>query len=284
MSKVFAIVGGDLRSVFLAKMLIEDNYCVKVYGLHSDIPECESIEEAISHADFVIGAIPFFEDSFYKSTNTTIESLFSILNSNQIFISGKLDDNIQILAKEHNIRIIDLVNLEEFAVQNAVPTAEGAIQIAMQELPITIHGAKVLVSGFGRIGKTLTKMLHGIGAEVYTISRTRSQVALAQNFGYNAICFKDISPLVAEMDIIFNTVPHMIFDKSLIDKMNKQCLIVDLSSKPFGVDFNYCEEVKIKAIIAPGLPGIVAPKTAALYIKKNMINELLDMGEILHGE
>lgn len=52
------------------------------------------------------------------------------------------------------------------AVLNAIPTAEGAIQIAMEEMPVTIHGSKALVLGFGRVGKTLAKMLDGIGAKL----------------------------------------------------------------------------------------------------------------------
>lgn len=38
-------------------------------------------------------------------------------------------------------------------VANAVPTAEGAVQVAMEELPFTLHSARVLILGFGRVGK-----------------------------------------------------------------------------------------------------------------------------------
>ena len=38
-------------------------------------------------------------------------------------------------------------------IPNAVPTAEGAIEIAIAETPFTIHGSKSLVLGYGKIGK-----------------------------------------------------------------------------------------------------------------------------------
>ena len=38
-------------------------------------------------------------------------------------------------------------------VANAVPTAEGAVQVAMEELPFTLHSARVLILGFGRVGE-----------------------------------------------------------------------------------------------------------------------------------
>ena len=46
-----------------------------------------------------------------------------------------------------------------------MPTAEGAIQLAMEELPITLHGARVLVIGYGRLGRVLADRLAGLKAE-----------------------------------------------------------------------------------------------------------------------
>ena len=62
-------------------------------------------------------------------------------------------------------------------VLNAIPTAEGAIQIAMEEMPVTIHGSKAFVLGFGRVGETLAKMLNGIGAKTYVAARKHSDFA-----------------------------------------------------------------------------------------------------------
>ena len=56
--------------------------------------------------------------------------------------------------------------------------------------------------------------------------------------------------------------------------MPAHTLIVDLASKPGGTDFRYAEKRGIKALLAPGLPGIVAPKTAG-QIVANVLSQLL---------
>jgi dipicolinate synthase subunit A len=56
-------------------------------------------------------------------------------------------------------------------------------------------------------------------------------------------------------------------------------LIIDLASKPGGTDFRYAEKRGIKALLAPSLPGIVAPKTAG-QILANALG-LLIQGEFL---
>ena len=53
-----------------------------------------------------------------------------------------------------------------------------------------------------------------------------------------------------------------------------QTLIIDLASKPGGTDFRYAEKRGIKALLAPSLPGIVAPKTAGTYLA-NVLSQLL---------
>ncbi len=47
-----------------------------------------------------------------------------------------------------------LAELDEMAILNSIPTAEGAISRAMQELPVTLHGSRAVVVGFGRCGIT----------------------------------------------------------------------------------------------------------------------------------
>ena len=281
MSKVFSVIGGDQRNAYLASLLKEDNFDVKVYGLHSDIPESKNLEDALINSDFVIGPVPYFKEEFYESTNCNIEELFDKLKNKSIFIAGKIDDEMRILGKDKRIHLIDLFELEEFAIQNSIPTAEGAIQIAMRELPTTIHASNVLVSGFGRVGKMLAKMLTGLGAKVTTVSRSYEQIAISRSLGYNALHFRELPPVLQKMDIIFNTVPQLVFHNILIDKLNKQCLIIDVSSKPHGIDFDCCEKKEIKAITCRGIPGKTSPKTSAMYIKENIINALLDLGENL---
>jgi dipicolinate synthase subunit A len=72
----------------------------------------------------------------------------------------------------------------------------------------------------------------------------------------------DLKKEVNNTDILINTIPYPIVNAAVISKMPAHTLIIDIASKPGGTDFRYAEKRGIKALLAPSLPGIVAPKTA----------------------
>ena len=156
--------------------------------------------------------------------------------------------------------------MENLTTLNAIPTAEGAIQIAMEKSLITLHNSKCLILGFGRIGKILAKMLSGIGAKVYCEARKQQDIAWIQSYGYNAIYLDELNNHIGEFDFIFNTIPYIILDKNNLNMVEKDCFIIDLASKPGGVDFEYAKELGLQTEWALALPGKVAPKTSAYYI------------------
>ena len=158
------------------------------------------------------------------------------------------------------------MKFEELIVLNSIPTAEGAIQIAMEKSLITLHNSKCLVLGFGRIGKILAKMLLGIGAQVYCEARKEQDIAWIKSYGYNAIHLNDLDNNLGNFDFIFNTIPYLILDKSRLSLIKSECLLIDLASKPGGIDFEEAEKLKLQTDWALALPGKVAPKTAAGYI------------------
>ena len=149
---------------------------------------------------------------------------------------------------------------------NAIPTAEGAIQIAMEKSKITLHGSKCLILGFGRIGKILAKMLIGIGADVYCEARKHSDIAWIKSYGYNAIDLTELDTYLNDFDFIFNTIPHLILDKDKLSLINKECVFIDLASKPGGIDFDEAKNLELQTEWALALPGKVAPRTSANYI------------------
>lgn len=265
MNKSFSIIGGDTRSIYLAKTLMK-NADVKVYKLNSDIPEVKNLKEAIN-SDYIISPIPFKEELFKSVIEMNIEEFFNMLKGHEIFIGCNLNKEIVSIANRFNIKTIDILKIEEFAVLNAIPTAEGAIKIAMSETSKTLHNSKVIVSGFGRIAKILSKMLTGIGSKVHVVCRDSGSLAMAKGYGYIDVPLKDVETILPTTDIIFNTIPHIVFDKNKIDKTNRNCVYIEIASHPYGIDLNYAEQKCIKTIIASSLPGKVAPESAGEYIK-----------------
>lgn len=123
---------------------------------------------------------------------------------------------------------------------NAIPTAEGAIEIAISETPITIHGSKSLVLGYGKIGKILTKDLYGLGAETFAAARKHADLAMIEGHGYEPLPFTSLKNRIHEFDIIFNTVPSLILGGEVLKNVRKDALVIDLASKPGGAGFFFC--------------------------------------------
>jgi len=278
--KKFAILGGDQRSVELAYSLLDDGNEVNIYGfnkLNLFLNERAKLHEAIIDSDVVVGPLPFSEDNKalkapFFTGEIQINEVINLLSKKQIFTAGKINKEFQDLAKENGLVSVDYFAREEMQVLNAIPTAEGAIQVAMEQTKITLHGSNTLVLGYGRIGKALSKMLYGIGANVYVEARNYGDLAWIKNNGYIPISLKELQYYLSKMDVVFNTIPHIILDEALLNKLNKNSLIIDVASKPGGVDVESVKSMKIKLISALALPGKVAPVSAARIIKDTIYN------------
>ena len=160
---------------------------------------------------------------------------------------------------------------------NAVPTAEGAIELAISETPITIRNSKCLVLGYGKVGKVLAHSLHALGAKTYVAARKYADLAFIESHGCHPLTMQETTTRLGEFDIIFNTVPALILDAEGLSKIPKSTLIIDLSSKPGGVDFEVAKELGLRVIWALSLPGRIAPVTAGIIIKDTITNILREM-------
>jgi len=161
-----------------------------------------------------------------------------------------------------------------FPSYNALPTAEGAIKIAIEETDITIHGNHMMVIGYGRIGAVLCKMLAGIGAKVTAIVNTSHAAAQAKSAGHKVVFFKDMNTCLHKMDIIFNTVPTILLDETNLPRIRESTLIIDLASSPGGIDGSVSRNLGLKVLFTNSLPGKIAPITTAEYIF-NTVNQII---------
>ena len=289
MSKVISVVGGDLRIVKLVEMLIDDNYTVYTYGLEYSeellkldrVEMCPTLEEAVKDAKAVVGPIPLSSDRKnlsmpFSNVKLPIEDFVKCLEGKTL-IAGNITEQIREILDEKSIVYIDLLKREEFSVLNTISTAEGTIQIAMEETQRTIHGRNTLIMGFGRVGKVLAKMLSGIGAKVYCEARKNEDIAWIKAYGYEPIHLNDLDKHLGKFDIIINTIPFQILDNDRLDLLKKDILIIDLASNPGGVDRKAAKEKNIKLVWALSLPGKVAPVTSAEFIKETLYHALKEM-------
>ncbi len=281
--KSFAVIGGDLRQVYLSGLLAADGYNVFATGfdreveVSKDVIRLRSAEETVKKSNCVVLPLPYSVDGLtinapYARAPITVEDIIKAAMPGTIIVGGKLNDEIIGTAESAGIKLIDYYQREELAVLNTIPTAEGAIQIAMEELPITIHGANCLVAGFGRVAKTLCHALYALGADVTACARKCADLAWIRTLGYNAVNISDLERTVGKFDVVFNTIPAVVLSEEILSNLKKECLVIDLASKPGGVDFETAGRIGIKTIWALSLPGKVAPITSGAIVKDTILN------------
>ena len=289
MSTNFAIIGGDLRIIKLAKMLAQEGNKIYTYGLEKaeelknteNIFFCEKLSHAIQETEVVIGPIPFSSNgkdinSPFGENTVSVRDLMHHINA-KILIAGSLTPEIYDLANDEYIEIIDIMKREELAVLNTISTAEGTIEIAISNTNKILHGSNVLILGFGRIGKVLARKLAGLSAIVTCAARKDEDIAWIKAYGHKSAIINNLGENLSQYDLIINTVPHLILTPEKLQYVNKECLLIDLASNPGGIDKKTAKDRELKLIWALALPGKVAPITTAEFIKDTIYNILKEV-------
>ncbi|MGN0661466.1 MAG: dipicolinate synthase subunit DpsA [Oscillospiraceae bacterium] len=292
--KTFLVAGGDLRQVYLASALAK-KYRVYTVGFKSsmvsdkNVTHFESTDNIDVKADYIVLPVPASPDGEniscpFGEEKIPLEKISELCRGNAVCFAGKAGRRLKEICEAAEISLCDYMEREELAVLNAVPTAEGALQIALEELPTTIFGQKVLVIGLGRIGKVLAMYLKALGADVTVAARSYSSLAWAQIYGCKPLRIAEMNEVIGKFGLIINTAPSMVIDRSALGRVSTDALIIDLASKPGGVDFEAARRLGRKTIWALSVPGKVAPVSAGEIIASTILNILEERGETNAGK
>lgn len=285
--RTVSVIGGDLRQLTLAGLLEADGYEVMIYGFDRDIKTgtLRSAPDLYSalNADMIILPVPVSFDNKtlnmpFADTAVTTEEFIRGVNPLSLVFGGRISQPFSLALESRGVMHRDYMKRDELAIRNAIPTAEGAVEIAISETPITLHGSKCLVMGYGKVGKVLAKALDGLGAITYVEARKYADLALIESHGCIPLTMNEAKTRIGEFDIIFNTVPAKVLTRDVLLKVDAKTLIIDLASKPGGVDLDTARELGIKVIWALSLPGKVAPVTAGIIIKDTITNIIGELG------
>ena len=284
-----AVLGGDERELILVGELVKMGATVAVAGFPREkigpgAFVVHTVEEACKDAEVVILPIPGTSPdglirAVYAESNLMLtEKAIQSMAKNALVIIGSARPFLKEWAQTYGFNLIQIIEMDEIAILNSIPTAEGAIQIAMEETPITIHGSQTCVIGFGRTAITLARTLKALGSDVTVIARNQGQLARAYEMGCKRASFPELRDVMNSTDIVFNTVPALVITRDILKYTNSNVLIIDLATQPGGTDFEAANTYGLKAILAPGLPGKVAPvyagKILADVVPQLIISEL----------
>jgi len=287
--KTFSVLGGDNRSVVIANELCLRGYAVNVFahdssGFNQSVKICDSIASSLKDANYILLPMPCstvdgcLHAPMYDQS-VSMQDIINKMRPGQLVFGGKIEEQLAKSLTKHDMMFFDYALREELVVLNAVATAEGAILIALKELPCTLNGLPVLVTGFGRIAKVLANILKGMGADVTVSARKQSDIAWMKAYGYKAMPISDLKNNLQTFGLIYNTVPFILFERDLLRLIHKDCLLIDLASKPGGVDFESAKHMQKNVIHALSLPGKTAPQTAGLIVCDTVLN-MIDESEV----
>lgn len=267
----FVLAGGDERSLWLARLMQADGISVSLIGLGApeDLPPPRAPEAVIPRAEAVILGVPAVKGAALYAPLAEEPLLpagiLRYMPPGAVLCGGMLTDALRVAAELRGIDTLDYYADPVLALRNTVPTAEGAIALAMANSPRTLDGSPALVLGAGRVGKALALRLAGLGACVTVTARKREDLALLELMGLTAVPTEAADP--APYRFIFNTVPAPVLGAEKLVRVRPDALLMELASAPGGIDREACTALGLTLICAPGLPGKVAPCTAAEYIR-----------------
>ena len=281
-----AFIGGDARQIEVIKKCSELDATISLIGFNqlqsefSGTVKTNMSAEVLKNIDALILPIVGTSDDgvvesiFSDQTITLKKEDLELLPKNSVIYTGMAKSYLKNLVAECNLTLVQLLDRDDVAIYNSIPTIEGAIMLAIQNTDTTIHGSNVVILGLGRVGMTLARAMHALGAHVRVGARKPEHLARIYEMGLVPFHMNELKNHVDDCDVLFNTIPAPLVTAQVIAQMPYHALIIDLASKPGGTDFRFSEKRGVKALLAPSLPGIVAPKTAGRIIA-NVMTQLI---------
>jgi len=285
MKRTIAVLGGDARQARLAGLLLADGHETVTWGLEQGgAPNGVPLDRAVQ-AELVVLPLPVCRagELNLPLTDTSLppERLWARLRPEQLLLGGMTERLAPRLARDFGLTLLDYYAREEVQVANAVPTAEGAIALALEASARTIWDSRCLVLGAGRTGRVLAWRLQALGAQVAVAARKQEDLTWARVWGCEPLRTDALEGALGCFDFIFNTIPALVLDAKRLAEVPPGCILMELASAPGGIDGGAAKALGRQLIAAPGLPGKAAPLTAAMAIRDSIYHILEERGEPL---
>ncbi len=266
------IIGNSKRLQVLSDNLVKSGFVVKHFKNFTEI-------DSVICDDFVVLPVPTIGKNGcvnIDNSSITLDELYEKISNTSYVISCGASRNTH--------TTIDLNSREEFAYLNAIPTAEGAIYYTLENTERSLFESRVLITGFGRVAKLLADRLRLLCPNITIAARSSKDLSYAEAIGYKCVKLKDLKQKIDGFDIIFQTVPFPIITNEIIEKMDKEALIIELSSKSVGTDYIFAEAKGLKVVHAAALPEKIAPVTAGNILTKSVLSIIDEYNNSIYSE
>ena len=268
-----AVLGGDLRMLEHMRQARAAGATVQHYGSvpgseeAAGCPASPSFAEAVKGARILSCPIPGVgsDDSLYAGFTTeklfcTTQVLSGAAEGAMLF-SGRITPKMDEWSKGTPVKMISYGEDDPLAILHAVPTAEGALKVAIENTEETILGLPVLCIGLGRVGMSVVQSFEGAKANVTLAVRNPSQLARAWAMHTQPVPLHTLAEKIGGFPLIVSSASGLVLTRDLLEKTAKDVVIIDLCSPPGSVDFEAAKALGRKVIWARAQAG-TAPRRA----------------------
>lgn len=267
-----SFIGGDARTVALARRFEREGACVRTLALPTGAP-CPhtTLTETMTDADAVILPLPATRDGVYPTTVNglnapTLASILACAGKHTRFLGGRIDNTLAEEAAAAGVRLLDYYEDEMLLSKNAYATAEVAIGMAMRDLSVTLRDARVGVIGSGRIARELFLLLTAFDARVDVYARNPISLASLAARGGDPHLFGEDTPLRLDgaLRAVFSTIPAKVLTKEALSLLRRGTPVYDLGVG--GIDGDAAAQLGLVTPDCRALPGRFVPESAASYL------------------
>ncbi len=264
LKRSFAVIGGDLRQRSLLRQLRGLGFPASAYRVPDAEDRAPDLSGCLRGANVLILPMP-------AGGGVPLADILDAAEPGALICGGMLDP-AEALLQARGISFYDYAKDEALLLQNAELTAEAALALLLERLPGPLAGSRILLCGFGRIGKLLARKLKALGADVTVSARKAQALELARILGYRRVTAGSWADAPAQYDGIVNTVPAPIIGPAQLPCIRRDCVLLELASLPGG----FCAEAQALPgyCAARGLPGKYAPEAAAAIIRSAIFRNL----------
>ena len=266
-----ALIGGDDRIVRLCRLLRADGHEVRPFALEKALPDCAATAaEALGGADCAVLPLPCVRGGALNAPLSAARhdpaGILPFAAAGTPVCAG-LAREIRAVCDGLGLPLFDYSAREDFAVSNALLTAEGCVGLMLSESERALCRSRVLICGFGRIGRLLAPRLLALGAHVTVAARSPAALALARAMGCETLRLGG-DPL-GGCDFAVNTIPAPLFGQAELERL-RPARLIELASAPYGFDAGAARRLGLELTPAPGLPSKCAPESAAEIIRDSI--------------
>ncbi|MBR1765093.1 MAG: dipicolinic acid synthetase [Ruminococcus sp.] len=263
---------GDARHLYMCRALAAEH---EVYAVGcSELPRgVKRLSELEGRADALI--LPMLNTAEHRGGDVFIRCAEGAVRLSELIwrlgegapVLGALpEEKTASLVRELGHGLRDYFQDRELVRRNCIPTAEAALEIAMQGLDVTVAGTETLILGFGNVGRECGRVFGALGSRVTCAVRREEAAAEAVAAGYRAVLMTAEGAFEGGYDLVLNTVPALVLDEERLRALGPRALVIDLASRPGGTDFEAAARLGVRAVHALSLPGKYAPRSAGEYI------------------